>query len=115
MYAGASTVGRIRAGDTDGGKMSTERAIDRCRCGRPLFPYWYRQEGGEMRVYAQKPIIPGPAEVVWACDLAEARSALGLWRATRVHDVHFESDRSRDQQGACMNEAWRVSTPMSQG
>jgi hypothetical protein len=27
-----------------------------------------------------------------------------------VHDVHFQDDRSRDKQGACLGEAWRVSS-----
>lgn len=95
--------------------MAAETAIDQCRCGRPLHRYWVRQEQGETRVYAQKPIIPGPAEVLWACDLAEAKISLGLRAGTLVHDVHFEADRTRDREGACLREAWRVSTPMSAG
>lgn len=88
----------------------TTTGIEQCRCGRPLFRYWFRIEGGETRVYTQKPIIPGPASALWACDLFEARSALELSTGTMVHDVHFQDDRSRDRQGACLGEAWRVSS-----
>ena len=81
--------------------MATATDLDRCRCGRPLHPYWMREEGGTTTVYAQPPILPGQSSTVWACDLGEARIVLGLQQGTLVHDVRFESDRTRDRQGAC--------------
>jgi hypothetical protein len=77
-------------------------ALEQCRCGRPLHPYWVRQEGGSTMVYTQRPILPGESTTVWASDLAEARIALGLQPGTLVHDVHFTADRTRDRQGACL-------------
>ncbi len=82
--------------------MSASTNLDQCRCGRPLHAYWVREEQGKPSVYTQPPIIPGPSSKAWACDVGEVRIALGLQGGVLVHDVHFESDRARDRQGACM-------------
>ena len=82
--------------------MSASTNLEQCRCGRPLHPYWVREERGTPSVFAQKPIIPGPSSTAWAADVGEVRIALGLQRGALVHDVHFESDRGRDRQGACL-------------
>jgi hypothetical protein len=93
--------------------VTTSAEASQCRCGRPLFRYWYRDENGQTRAYAQQPIIPGPSSELWAVDLFEAKGALGLTRATLVHDVNFVQESGRSKQGACVTEAWRMSTPMS--
>ena len=82
--------------------MSASTNLDQCRCGRPLHPYWVREAQGTHSVYTQQPIIPGPSSTAWACDVGEVRIVLGLQPGALVHDVHFESDRTRDRQGGCM-------------
>jgi hypothetical protein len=82
--------------------MSAPTNSSQCRCGRPLHPYWLREEQGAQRVYTQEPIIPGPSSTATASDVGEVRIALGLQPGTLVHDVHFESDPARDRQGTCM-------------
>jgi hypothetical protein len=66
-----------------------------------LHSYWAREEGATTRVFAQPPIIPGPSQTIWACDLWEVQITLGLRQGTLVHDVHLEADRSKDRRGAC--------------
>ena len=81
------------------------RRIEQCRCGRPLHPYWLREDaGGTPRVFAQLPIMPGPASVIWAADLGDVHIALGLQSRTLVHDVRFESDHARDRTGNCLRQ-----------